>query len=210
MAILTTMRIDMSFDEENLLKILHNFCEALQTKDFEIKNSVIENTFSEYFRFNNFNEFKDALRKSIADIMVRKSNDRFTFYNSDRETGAYTAIIKLHTKTDASVSKELLSILNNAILDAHPSTFTIVQDIVKGLLNDIGIDTNNKIYYEKFLNTLKKWPCPERIYDDLYKMLGEEAIGLKFLDEHSKSLYLGAMSTNPKETLKMLAKLKKE
>lgn len=122
MAILTTMRIDMSFDEENLLKILHNFCEALQTKDFEIKNSVIENTFSEYFRFNNFNEFKDALRKSIADIMVRKSNDTFTFYNSDRETGAYTAIIKLHTKTDASVSKELLSILNNAILDAHPST----------------------------------------------------------------------------------------
>lgn len=122
MAILTTMRIDMSFDEENLLKILHNFCEALQTKDFEIKNSVIENTFSEYFRFNNFNEFKDALRKSIADIMVRKSNDTFTFYNFDRETGAYTAIIKLHTKTDVSVSKELLSILNNAILDAHPST----------------------------------------------------------------------------------------
>ena len=122
MAILTTMRIDVSFDEENLLKILHNFCETLQTKDFEIKNSVIENTFSEYFQFNNFNEFKDALRKSIADIMVRKSNDTFTFYNSDRETGAYTAIIKLHTKTDVSVSKELLSILNNAILDAHPST----------------------------------------------------------------------------------------
>ena len=122
MAILTTMRIDMSFDEENLLKILHNFCEALQTKDFEIKNSVIENTFSKYFRFNNFNEFKDALRKSIADIMVRKSNDAFTFYNFDRETGAYTAIIKLHTKTDVSVSKELLSILNNAILEAYPST----------------------------------------------------------------------------------------
>lgn len=122
MAILTTMQIDMSFDEENLLKILHNFCEALQTKDFEIKNSVIENTFSEYFRFNNFNEFKDALRKSIADIMVRKSNDTFTFYNFDRETGAYTAIIKLHTKTDASVSKELLATLNNAILEACPST----------------------------------------------------------------------------------------
>ena len=122
MAILTTMQIDMSFDEENLLKILHNFCEALQTKDFEIKNSVIENTFSEHFRFNNFNEFKDALRKSIADIMVRKSNDTFTFYNFDRETEAYTAIIKLHTKTDASVSNELLSALNNAILDAHPST----------------------------------------------------------------------------------------
>ena len=122
MAILTTMQIDMSFDEENLLKILHNFCEALQTKDFEIKNSVIENTFSEYFRFNNFNEFKDALRKSIADSMVRKSNETFAFYKSDRETGAYTAIIKLHTKTDVSVSKELLSILNNAILDAYPST----------------------------------------------------------------------------------------
>lgn len=122
MAILTTVQIDMSFDEENLLKILHNFCEALQTKDFEIENSVIENTFSEYFRSNNFNEFKDALRKSIADIMVRKSNDTFTFYNFDRETGAYTAIIKLHTKTNVSVSKELLSILNNAILKAYPST----------------------------------------------------------------------------------------
>ena len=122
MAILTTMQIDMSFDEENLLKILHNFCEALQTKDFEIKNSVIENTFSEYFRFNNFNEFKDALRKSIADIMVRKSNNTFTFYNFDHETGTYTTIIKLHTKTDVSVSKELLSILNNAILEAYPST----------------------------------------------------------------------------------------
>lgn len=92
----------------------------------------------------------------------------------------------------------------------NPSTFTTVQDIVKGLLNDIGIDINNKIYYEKFLNILKKWPCPERIYDDLYKMLGEEAIGLKFLDEHSKSLYLRAMSVSPKETLKMLTKLKKE
>lgn len=90
------------------------------------------------------------------------------------------------------------------------STFTMVQDTVKGLLNDIGIDTNNKIYYEKFLNTLKNWPCPERIYNDLYEMLGEEAIGLKFLDEHSESLYLRAMSINPKETLKMLAKLKKE
>ena len=94
----------------------------MQTKDFKIKNSIIENTFSEYFRFNNFNEFKDALRKSIANTMVRKSNDTFTFYNFDRETGAYTAIIKLHTKTDISVSKELLSILNNAILEAYPST----------------------------------------------------------------------------------------
>lgn len=92
----------------------------------------------------------------------------------------------------------------------NPSTFTTIQDIVKSLLSDIGIDTNNKIYYEKFLNTLKKWPCPERIYNDLYEMLGEEAIGLKFLDEHSKSLYLGAMAANPKETLKMLAKIKKE
>ena len=91
----------------------------------------------------------------------------------------------------------------------NPSTSTTVQDIVKGLLNDIGIDTNNKIYYEKFLNVLKKWPCPERIYDDLYKMLGEENIGLKFLNDHSESLYLKAMSTNPKETLKTLATIKK-
>lgn len=92
----------------------------------------------------------------------------------------------------------------------NPNTFTTIQDIVKSLLSNIGIDTNNKIYYEKFLNTLKKWPYPERIYNDLYEMLGEEAIGLKFLDEHSESLYLRAMSANPKETLKMLAKLKKE
>lgn len=92
----------------------------------------------------------------------------------------------------------------------NPSTFTMIQDTAKGLLSDIGLDTNDKIYYEKFLNTLKKWPCPERIYDDLYQMLGNEAIGLKFLDEHSESLYLGAMSTNPKKTLKMLAKIKKE
>lgn len=121
MAILTTMNIHLSFDEENLLRILHNFCEALQTKDFEIKNSVIENTFSEYFRFNNFSEFTNALQKSIADIMVRKSNDTFTFFRSS-EDGIFKAIIKLHTKTDASVSNELLSTLNNAILNTHPST----------------------------------------------------------------------------------------
>lgn len=90
------------------------------------------------------------------------------------------------------------------------STSTMVQDTVKDLLGNIGIDTNNKICYEKFLNTLKKWPCPEKIYDDLYQMLGDEDIGLKFLDNHSESLYLGAMSVSPKETLKMLAKLKKE
>lgn len=89
-----------------------------------------------------------------------------------------------------------------------PSTFTIVRDIVKSLLSDIGINTDDKIHYEKFLNTLKKWPCPERIYNNLYEMLGEETIGLKFLDEHSESLYLRAMSANPKETLKMLAKIK--
>ena len=109
--------------------------------------------------------------------------------------------IKLGEKVSAAWILECLT---------DSSTFTMVRDTVKGLLNDIGIDTNNKIYYEKFLNTLKKWPCPERIYDDLYQMLGDEAIGLKFLDEHSESLYLIAMSANPKETLKMLAKLKKE
>lgn len=92
----------------------------------------------------------------------------------------------------------------------NPSTFTMVRDTVKGLLNDIGIDASNKIYYEKFLNTLKKWSCPERIYDNLYEMLGDEAIGLKFLGEHSENLYSGAMAANPKETLKMLAKIKKE
>ena len=122
MAILTTINHHLSFDEENLLKILHNFCEALQTKDFEIKNSVIENTFSEYFRFNNFTEFKDALKKSVAECKVRKSNDTFALYRSDYELNAFKAIIKLHTKTDASVSKELLATLNNAILEACPST----------------------------------------------------------------------------------------
>ena len=149
MAILTTMRINISFDEENLLKILHNFCETLQTKDFEIKNSVIENTFSEYFRFNNFNEFKDALRKSIADIMVRKSNDTFAFYNSDRETGAYTAIIKLHTKTDVSVSKELLSILNNAILEAYPSTKPKNDLMIDVLVAEYDTERNTLISYEE-------------------------------------------------------------
>lgn len=121
MATLTTMQIHLSFDEENLLKILHEFCKALQTKDFEIKNSVINNAFSEYLRFNDFTEFKDALRKSIAKCKVRKSNDMFAFFRSS-EDGIFKAIIKLHIKTDASVSDELLSALNNAILDAHPST----------------------------------------------------------------------------------------
>ena len=92
----------------------------------------------------------------------------------------------------------------------NPNTFTTVQDIVKSLLSNIGIDTNNKIYYEKFLNTLKKWPYPEKIYDNLHQMLSDETIGLKFLGEHSESLYLRAMTANPKETLKMLAKIKKE
>ena len=109
--------------------------------------------------------------------------------------------IKLGEKVSAAWLLECLT---------DSSTFTTVRNTVEDLLSDIGIDASNKIYYEKFLNVLKKWPCPERIYDDLYKMLGEEAIGLKFLDEHSKSLYLGAMAVNPKETLKMLAKLKKE
>ena len=149
MAILTTMQIDMSFDEENLLKILHNFCEALQTKDFEIKNSVIENTFSKYFRFNNFNEFKDALRKSISDIMVRKSNDTFTFYSFDRETGAYTVIIKLHTKTDVSVSKELLSILNNAIREAYPSTKPKNNLEVDVLVAEYDTEQNTLISHEE-------------------------------------------------------------
>lgn len=121
MAILTTMNLHLSFDEENLLKILHKFCKALQTKDFEIKNSVIEDTFSEYLRFNDFTEFKDALQKSIANIMMRKSNDTFAFFRSS-EDGIFKAIIKLHIKTDTSVSDELLSALNNAILDAYPST----------------------------------------------------------------------------------------
>lgn len=90
----------------------------------------------------------------------------------------------------------------------NPSTFTIVQDTAKGLLSDIGLDTNDKIYYEKFLNILKKWPCPEKIYDDLHQMLSSEDIGTKFLDDHATSLYLRAMMFHPKETLKTLAKLK--
>ena len=53
--------------------------------------------------------------------MVRKSNDTFAFFQSS-EDGIFKAIIKLHTKTDASVSNELLSTLNNAILNTHPST----------------------------------------------------------------------------------------
>ena len=171
MAILTTMRIDMSFDEENLLKILHNFCEALQTKDFEIKNSVIENTFSEYFRFNNFNEFKDTLRKSIADIMVRKSNDTFTFYNFDRETGAYTAIIKLHTKTDVSVSKELLSILNNAILEAYPSTKPNLDLSIDAMTAEYNTEENTLISHEE-MQIFK----PDESMSDIKAQLTDPAI----------------------------------
>ena len=115
------MQIHLSFDEENLLKILYNFCEALQTKSFEIKNSVIENTFSKHLQFNDFNEFKDALQKSVTECKVRKSNDTFVLWLSNYETGVFKAIIKLHTKTNTSISEELLATLNNAILEAYPT-----------------------------------------------------------------------------------------
>ena len=125
MAILTTMQIHLSFDEENLLKILREFCETLQTKDFEIKNSVINDAFSEYLRFNDFTEFKDALQKFIAKCKVRKSNDMFALLQSEQsccESKKSTAIVKLHTKTDKPVSDELLSALNNATLTTYPNT----------------------------------------------------------------------------------------
>lgn len=119
MTMLTTTQVHLSFDEENLLRILQNFCEALQTKGFEIKNSVIENTFSKHLQFNDFTEFKDTLQKSIAECKVRKSNDTFVLWFSNYETGVFKAIIKLHTKTNTSISEELLAILNNAILEAY-------------------------------------------------------------------------------------------
>ena len=121
----------------------------MQTKDFEIKNSVIENTFSKYFRFNNFNEFKDALQKSIANIMVRKSNDTFTFYNFDRETGTYTAIVKLHTKTDKPMSDELLSTFNNAILEAYPNTKPKNDLTIDVLVAEYDTERNTLISHEE-------------------------------------------------------------
>lgn len=60
MATLTTMQIHLYFDKENLLKILREFCETLQIKDFTVENSVINDTFSKYFRFEDFTEFKDT------------------------------------------------------------------------------------------------------------------------------------------------------
>lgn len=170
-------------------------------------------------------EFSYILKSDFTEIDMNsqiKSRYEFDFHVENTEKNGISSISRTAIKEHSILT--IKDLVNNGYIKpgekvsaawlleclTNPSTFTTVQDIVKSLLSDIGIDTNNKIYYEKFLNTLKKWPCPERIYNDLYEMLGEETIGLKFLDEHSKSSHLGAMSTNPKETLKMLAKIKKE
>ena len=170
-------------------------------------------------------EFSYTMQTDFTEINTdsqMKSRYEFDFYVENTEKGGTTSTSRTAIKEHSILTiKDLIKdsyikpgekISAAWILECltNPSTFTMVQDTAKGLLSDIGIDTNNKIYYDKFLNTLKKWPCPEKIYNDLYEMLGDEAIGLKFLDEHSESLYLRAMSTNPKETLKMLAKIKKE
>ena len=170
-------------------------------------------------------EFSYILKSDFIEINMNsqiKSRYEFDFHVENTEKNGISSISRTAIKEHSILT--IKDLVNNGYIKpgekvsaawlleylTNPSTFTTVQDIVKSLLSGIGIDKNNKIYYEKFLNTLKKWPCPERIYNDLYEMLGEETIGLKFLDEHSKSLYLGAMTANPKETLKMLAKLKKE
>ena len=170
-------------------------------------------------------EFSYTMQSNFTEINTEsqmKSKYEFDFHVENTEKGGTTSTTRTAIKEHSILTiKDLMKdgyikpgekVSAVWILECltNPSTFTTVQDIVKSLLSDIGIDTNNKIYYEKFLNTLKKWPCPERIYNDLYEMLGEEAIGLKFLDEHSESLYSSAMAANPKETLKILAKLKKE
>ena len=170
-------------------------------------------------------EFSYTIQSNFTEINTEsqmKSRYEFDFRIENTEKGG------LSSTTRTAIKKHSILTIKDLMKDGYikpgekvsaawilecltnPSTFTMIQDTAKGLLSDIGIDTNNKIYYEKFLNTLKKWPCPEKIYDDLYQMLDDEAIGLKFLDEHSESLYSGAMTANPKETLKMLAKLKKE
>lgn len=173
----------------------------------------------------NMKEFSYTMQSDFTEINTEsqmKSRYKFDFYVENTEKNGLSSTVRATIKEHNILTiKDLMKdgyikpgekVSAAWILECltNPSTFTMVRDTAKGLLSNIGLDINNKIYYEKFLNTLKKWPCPERIYNDLYEMLGEEAIGLKFLDEHSKSLYLRAMTANPKETLKMLAKLKKE
>ena len=169
-------------------------------------------------------EFSHTVQSDFIEINTEsqtKSRYEFDFRVENTEKGGVTSTSRTAIKEHNILTvKELVNsghiepgekVSAAWILECltNPCEFTTRKDFVKRLLNDIGIDTNDKIYYEKFLNVLKKWPCPERIYDDLYKMLGNEAIGLKFLSNHSENLYLKAIRANPKETLKMLAKIKK-
>ena len=170
-------------------------------------------------------EFSYTLKTDFVEIDTKsqmKSRYEFDFRVENTEKNGISSISRTAIKEHSILTVK--DLINGGYIEpgekvsaawileclTDPSTLTMVRDTAKNLLSDIGINTNNKICYEKFLNVLKRWPYPEKIYNDLYEMLGEEAIGLKFLDEHSESLYLRAMSANPKETLKMLAKIKKE
>lgn len=152
MAILTTMKFHLSFDKENLLKILREFCETLQIKDFTVKNSVINDTFSKYFQFGDFTEFKDTLQESITRCKIRKSNDMFALLQSEQsccESKKSTAIVKLHTKTDKPVSDELLSALNNATLAAYPSTKPENDLTIDVLVAEYDTERNTLISHEE-------------------------------------------------------------
>lgn len=152
MAILTTMKFHLSFDKENLLKILREFCETLQIKDFTIENSVINDTFSKYFRFGDFTEFKDTLQESITRCKIRKSNDMFALLQSEQsccESKKSTAIVKLHTKTDKPVSDELLSALNNATLTTYPNTKPENDLTINVLVAEYDTERNTLISHEE-------------------------------------------------------------
>ena len=170
-------------------------------------------------------EFSYILKSDFTEINTdsqMKSRYEFDFHVENTEKNGISSISRTAIKEHSVLTVK--DLVNGSYIElgekvsaawlleclTNPCEFTTRRNFVKDLLSDIGLDTNDKIYYEKFLNILKKWPCPEKIYDDIYEMLGDEDIGLKFLDNHATKLYLRAMTNNPKETLKMLAKLKKE
>lgn len=192
-----------------LIEILEEATSEIDKICRELAKSVKEFSYTMQTDFTEINTESQMKSKYEFDFRVENTEKDGVISNSRtaiKEHNILTVkelVNSGHIKPGEKVSAAwILECLTN------PCEFTTRRDIVKGLLSDIGIDTNDKIYYEKFLNVLKKWPCPERIYDDLHEMLGKEAIGLKFLSDHSENLYLKAIRANPKETLKILATIK--
>lgn len=194
---------------KSLIEILEEATSEIDKTCRELAKSVKEFSYTIQSNFTEINTESQMKSRYEFDFCV-ENTEKNDLSSTSRTAIKEHSILTIKDLIKDSYIKPGEKISAAWILECltNPSTLTTVQDTTKGLLSDIGINTNNKIYYEKFLNTLKKWPCPEKIYDDLYQMLGDEAIGLKFLDEHSESLYSGAMTANPKETLKMLATIK--